>query len=491
MRDDYYQGKPLRIGNEPQLLIDDEMIEDRWNLQRVLIQPEKYPRNPVLLPDQPWEGDSVQMPHVLWDEGRYRMWYLASAPRSADGDLPHLMLCYAESNDGLNWKKPLLDVFKHPKFGRTNIVYTGGHGKGLQSNNVFFDPHDTDPQKRYKMITLESRPHGEYFATGINIVTSPDGLHWTLQGDHHLVDYHSDCYNHIAYDPKHRRWLLYGRPMFFMTMSGVRNRVKMPDGTMVNRHTRRKVFVSISEDLEQWSYPRIVMYPDELDMSDYDDCHVFRYGDRFLMLYSAMEDTKDYAEEVRLASSPDGLRWERFFTREPFIPRGPEGGWDGGMIYQPSAPVFKDDKMLIYYSAAPNPQAIGSVMRGIGAAINWRDRFVEQRAGNIGGYLVTREFLLEGNRLRLNCGMKSQVYKDHGTRVEIFRHPPPNGHDAFRPVHEGFSLDDCDPVKYSAGTDHLVTWNQSPDLSGLAGRPVYLRFEIQNMGLYSFHITSE
>ncbi len=491
MNDDYYEGRPLRIGNEPQLLIDDEMIEDRWNLQRVLVQPQKFVRNPVLLPDQPWEDESVQAPHVLWDKDRYRMWYLARTSGNNDTNLPHMMLCYAESSDGLTWEKPLLDVFKHPRFGKTNIVYTGGHGQGLQSNNVFLDPNETDPQKQYKMITLESRPGPEHYTTGINIVTSPDGLNWTLQGDSHVLDYHSDCYNHIAYDPKHNRWLLYGRPMFLMTVSGVRNRVRAPDGTSVNRHTRRKVFVSTSKDLEQWSYPRIVMYPDELDMSDYDDCHVFRYGDRFLMLYSAMEETKDYEEEIRLASSRDGLRWQPFFTREPYIPRGREGDWDGGMVYMPSAPVFKHDKMLTYYSAGPNPQAIRSVMRGIGVAINWRDHFVEQRAGNNSGYLVTREFVLEGNRLRLNCGMKSQPYKDHGIRVEIIRHPPTNGHYGFKPVYEGFSFDDCDRVQWPGNTGTLVTWNRSADLSALAGKPVYLRFEIQNMGLFSFQITGE
>jgi hypothetical protein len=36
-----------------------------------------------------------------------------------------------------------------------------------------------------------------------------------------------------------------------------------------------------------------------------------------------------------------------------------------------------------------------------------------------------------------------------------------------------------------------VTWNGSADISELAGKPVYLRFEIVNMGLFSFKITQE
>ncbi len=36
-----------------------------------------------------------------------------------------------------------------------------------------------------------------------------------------------------------------------------------------------------------------------------------------------------------------------------------------------------------------------------------------------------------------------------------------------------------------------VTWNGSPDLSALLGKPVYLRFEIINMGLFAFRVTQE
>ena len=52
----------------------------------------------------------------------------------------------------------------------------------------------------------------------------------------------------------------------------------------------------------------------------------------------------------------------------------------------------------------------------------------------------------------------------------------------------GFSLDDSDELRGTT-TDMPVTWNGSPDLSALAGKPVYLRFEIINMGLFSFRVT--
>ena len=39
------------------MLLDDYMVGDRWGRERVLHQPDKFLRNPVLLKDKPWEGD--------------------------------------------------------------------------------------------------------------------------------------------------------------------------------------------------------------------------------------------------------------------------------------------------------------------------------------------------------------------------------------------------------------------------------------------------
>ena len=54
----------------------------------------------------------------------------------------------------------------------------------------------------------------------------------------------------------------------------------------------------------------------------------------------------------------------------------------------------------------------------------------------------------------------------------------------------GFSLEDSDALR-GTRIDMPVTWNGSPDLSALVGKPVYLRFEIINMGLFSFRVTQE
>lgn len=350
---------------------------------------------------------------------------------------------------------------------------------------MFRDADDPDPERRYKMICLERRPD-DGRGTCVNLVCSPDGLRWKLVGDRHILDYHSDCFNHVVRDPVSRRWLLYCRPIH-MSASGRRT----PAGQVGSRHMRRRVAVMISEDFENWSYPRTVMYPDERDTPDYDSVGVFPYAGQLLMLYAAMEGEETGTNEARLASSRDGLYWERFHTREPFLPRGREGEWDAGQVIADSAPVGQGEDLLIYYSGFTRPQYEPSRNGGVGLARMKVDHFVEQRAGDRPGFLLTREFLLEGNRLHLNTIMRGLNYREIGVRVEIARRPELGGHlGELDQAYEGFRLEECDPIR-GTRPENPVTWWGSDDLSALRGQPVYLRFEIRNMGLFSFHVTDE
>src|SRR5688572_5054716 len=298
---DYYTGSPLKIGNETQLLIDDTIVEDRWRLTRVLHHPDKFLRNPVLLRDKPWESDSVQGPHVIWDEeyGKYRMWYLCfnnSTYFYGSGACQYM--AYAESDDGFNWEKPLFDHCPYGSYKKTNIVYYGTHDQGtyygydkwpvgtpytrLQNANksqVFRDAREPDPARRYKMISTEGRPRPELreVHTGVQLVTSADGIHWKLDGERPLLDHSSDCNNHAVYDEKNRRWLMVCRPPVYHSGRG--------HGL---RNIRRRVAMMTSENFRDWTYPRVVMYPDEYDTPDYDHVMVFPYGNVYLMLYGAM-----------------------------------------------------------------------------------------------------------------------------------------------------------------------------------------------------------
>jgi len=489
MQDSYFTGQPLRIGTTRQLLLDDTIVEDRWKLERVLQPPIKHPATPVLKCDKPWEGATIYGANVIWDEERslYRMWYGSYSNRALhEGDPWLYYIAYAESDDGIHWEKPLMDICPRGEHKRTNIVYTGTHMQGspdcprhrIQIGHVFKDRTDPDPERRYKMIALQGRPNANtgFAHSGIELAVSPDGLHWGLAGEQAILDYHSDCENHVVRDEDNDRWLLYCRPTVYSSGRS---------GEGANRHHRRRVAVMVSPDLAEWSYPRTVFYPDELDCPDFDHTRAFRYGNGYIMLYGAMEGDTTGCNEVRLASSADGFRWEPYRTREPFIARGTAGSWDAGSVRPTCPPVPCGDDLLVYYSAATVGQhETGPLMTGIGVAVMQPDRFVEQRAGDETGYLLTREFLLEGSHLVVNA-LGRTVGSPPTLRVELLRHAPMGGHDGFTEAFEGFTLDDCDPI-HGAGVNLTVKWQGREDLSELRSRGVYIRFELTNMGLYSF-----
>jgi len=500
--DSYYRGEPLRIGEELQLLIDDTIIEDRWRLTRVMHSPDKFPRNPVLLADKPWESDMAFAPSVLWDEerGKYRMWYdCFSLSAYYYGAGAQGYVCYAESDDGYNWEKPLFDHCPFGRYTKTNIVYYGTWDQGawygstdpelkrrriqvVDKSQLFRDDDDPDPDRRYKMITIEGRPMPQFNEVhcGVNMACSPDGIHWHLDGNHAILDYCSDCLNHVVYNEREKLWMLFCRPTVYSSGRSTNN-----------RHHRRRVALMTSPDFVNWSYPRVVCYPDEYDLPDYDHNRVFHHGNLYIMFYGAMEDDTTGRWELRLATSADGVRWERFHTRETYLGRGPAGAWDAGGILPHGVPVPQGEKLLLYYSGTSiGQEEQGTYTGGVGLALIKKDRFVEQRARGETGFLLTKEFILEGNTLHVNCEQKKGPYNDPRLRVEIVRHPVIGKHWEFNEVYEGFGLDDCDPIAFDH-TDAAVTWKGSRDLTALAGKPVYLRFELHDMGLYSFRIVKE
>ena len=93
------------------LAIDDHSLPLRRHLAYYLTKPDVR-KEPVLAPslENPKAADHMVAQFygtVLYDEGRYRMWYYAMnefLPR------PHetSMVCYAESDDGISWTKPSL-----------------------------------------------------------------------------------------------------------------------------------------------------------------------------------------------------------------------------------------------------------------------------------------------------------------------------------------------------------------------------------------------
>jgi hypothetical protein len=457
---------------------------------------DKHVANPIVAADVPWEGMMGMCPCVLWDDkvGKYRMWYQCfnlSNYFSRKG--PSYVVAYAESEDGFRWVKPTLDGFPFGGYPRTNIVSTGRGGRRASAMQVFLNPDQSDAARRFVMI---------YIGAGtVDLAYSPDGLHWSIV-EEPLFRYHSDCPNHLLWVPERRLWYAYVRPS--VRPNGMS---ALPEG---NRHTGRRLALSTSPDLKTWSMPRTILYPDERDEPDYDSVFVFRRHGLFFgyigQLFqeqgnpqaardAATDDSDPLGSssqaETYLATSRDGLHWERTWDRKPFVPRGPAGAFDQGNAKTgTSAPVEVGEEMLIYYNGCPYGQSRWDRHGAVGVARLRRDRFIGQTAGEQTGYLLTRQFVLEGSALELNCTALPVPYQrdGDGIRVAVLEAPDFKTRETqWEKAVPGFTLADCDNIITDA-LAHRVTWKGKSDLSALRGRPIYLRFQMKTATLYSFRI---
>ena len=147
--------------------------------------------------------------------------------------------------------------------------------------------------------------------------------------------------------------------------------------------------------------------------------------------------------------------------------------------------------LLIYYYASPTGQGSWVAETGVGVARLRRDRFIGQWAGDQTGYLLTRQFVLEGTKLKINCSSVPGPYQKDtdGIRVAIVEAPDFKTRDTmWEKAVPGYTLEDSDNI-VTDNTAHTVTWKGKSDLSALKGKAIYLRFQMKKAGLYTFQVT--
>jgi hypothetical protein len=179
-------------------------------------------------------------------------------------------------------------------------------------------------------------------------------------------------------------------------------------------------------------------------------------------------------------ASRDGLqfkRWNEAFLR-PGIER--EGTWQYGQQYIAWHAVETKSKL----PSAPNELSLyagESYWTGNSSALRRYtlrlDGFVSVSAPASGGELLTKPLTFTGNELRLNFSSSAAG----GIQVEI--------QDLEGKAEPNFSLSDCQPV-FGDSLDRTVTWKAGRNVDSLAGKPVRLRFRIEDADLFALRFAS-
>ena len=460
MEEDIREGVIFLKEGQRQLFLDDYNIEERSGLTRTMHQPQK--KGAVIRPN--WlEGEtSLQTRSApLWDplEKVYKLWLI-------DGT-------YRTSPDGLHW-------VPGPE-GDTGV------------SEVFFDPLDPDPERRYKSFHPK------------RLAVSPDGRNWTVLRASFANA--SDEWN-FSLDLENRIYVA------TIKMGG-------PYG--------RAVYLTTSKSFDNWSTPELIFHADALDQElgrdsieerfadeslltppwndpsvynvDTYNMGVFRYESVYLgtpAMFHAVAPVPNYPNTdgfhlIQLALSRDLKTWTRLGDRQPFI--GPSkrdsGAYDLTQLIGPSRAILRGDELWFYYTGIKYRGAgliyVGTFPSGewihrpgadvdtgaICLAVLRRDGFISLDAGDSEAVLLTKPLVWRGSNLWVNVSTQAG-----DVRVEVLDE---NG-DLLR---EGLSSARSMPVVRD-GIRLPVVWQDEHDLADLGQKLVRLRFFVRDAELYSF-----
>lgn len=474
------------IGSRRELFVDDYLVgEVKGEARQRMHHP--VPREIALTHDQPWEGTGSGYHSVFMDEGRYRMyykaWHLDVRPGKLTTNRHPLFCCYAESDDGVQWRKPDLGMHDFEGSTENNIVMTSGPVGDLNVDAghpaVFKDENPNAPKSaKYKAIFRSSKPNG------LHPFQSPDGVHWSPMTDKPILSGLGafDSQNLAFWDPNIGKYRAYWR---------------------IFSAGNRAIRTATSEDLIHWEPHQDLTYvdspPEQLYTNQIKPYHraphillgfPARYVDRgwspSMKLLPETEHREMRASSVRrygtaitdalLMASRDGVEFTRW--NEAFLKPGPErpGTWHYGHQYigwhlvqtKSQTPGGADELSL--YATESYWTGKGSALRRYTMRL---DGFVSLHGSARGGEVVTKPIKFKGRELSLNFATSAAG----SLRVEIQNK---NGE-----AIDGFSLEDCEPL-FGDTIERGVRWKTDADLASLAGEPVRLRFELRDADLFSF-----
>jgi hypothetical protein len=452
-------GSPVQLGSRRELFVDGLLI-DRLSGKASLRLARPHDEGIAIPFDRPWEGAFCGYVTVLRDGDLYRAYYRGLPMARADGSNSETTCC-AESRDGIHWTKPNLGLFEVEGSRDNNVILAG-----LAPFSHNFSPLvDTRPgvnaDERWKALAGTSK-------TGLAAFVSADGLRWRKLREAPVITGGAFDSQNIAFWSESEQCYV----SYFRTFKeGVR------------RITR-----TTSADFLTWSEPGLM-----------------EYGDKPIEhLYTNQTGPYFRAPQLYVATAARFLPGRKVITAEQARAIKVDPGYfgdcsdgilmttRGGNQYDRS---FMDGFIrpgvgLENWVSRTNYPALGIVPTGMAemsvyANQNYgqpsahlrryslrTDGFVAVNAPYEGGELLTKPLVFSGKELAVNFATSAAG----SVRVEI--------QDAGGSPRNGFTLADSLET-IGNELDRVIHWKSGTDVGALAGKPVRLRFVLQDADIYS------
>jgi hypothetical protein len=476
-------AEPIRIGSRLEPMVDDYLIDTIKDAKLALHQPAF--REVVMRHDVPWEGN-ISISHIIFQDGPlYRMYYRGGRYLPGKFDASKLdkkyfeaQLCYAESDDGIHWRRPELGLVEFNGSKKNNILWSAKDTtrlwnlpesvakttwtNGMSINcSIFKDANpDCPADARYKML-------GGYGACAFK---SPDGIHFTAMSQEVVIpvtlENHFDSQTTAYWDSVGKRYVSFHR---------------------ATRNKLRDIVTNTSTDFLHWSKPVYLEYTG----APVEELYTNQIAPYFRAPHILMGFPKRYAERRKAVdggkveweavsdgvfmTSRDGLRFHRWgealirpgLQAERWVNRNNYIG-DGIVVTRSADPGMPDELSIYSVEGYWSPDNTCRLRRHTIRI----DGFVSVQAPRSGGELLTKPIIFEGKNLVMNYSTSAAG----SVSVEL---QTIEG----KPV-DGFALADCGEI-YGDQLERVVAWKGNSDLGKLAGTSVRLHFVMKDADLYS------
>jgi hypothetical protein len=427
----------MQIGSRLELFIDHYLIDRLDGLRLKMHPPRQVPLSP-----SPVRGYYMT---VLRDGDIYRAYYRDHACASGglgDDGSPGEITCYAESQDGHIWQHPQLGIHEVESPDGKNVILDAAPFS--HNFSPFLDTRPgVPPSERFKALAGTQDGNGG----GLFAFVSDDGIQWRRRGNKAVITSKErafDSQNVAFWSQAENCYVCYYRTWH------------TPHGEL------RTISRTTSQDFLQWSAP-VAMNPNVAGEHLYtNNTHpYFRAPHIYVVLPTRFLPERGNSTDVMLMTSRCGSRFERPFM-EAFMRPGLEPDrWGNRANYValnvvPTGPA----EMSVYHA----PSGCRYVLR--------IDGFTSLHADYAGGEMISRVFTFSGRELSIN-------YSTSAAGMMCVEIQSPEGQ-----ALPNYRLADCMPL-VGDEIESVVRWRHGTDVSHLSGKPVRLRYVLQDADLFS------
>ena len=478
-----------------QLFIDDYIIDEMHGVTKVLNQPVKHPKNPLAVPDLPWEkngfyanGSAIYDPEARLFKIWVHIW------KHQDDELAATvgLYGYLTSTDGVQWRKPIINRGE-----KSNRVLPPLGTNSFSGQGIMKDPIEKDPARRFKMIYTENadKKPGEFQTSA---AYSPDGVVWKVEPKNPLIPF-GDSQNAPLWDAVRQSYVAYVRT----GPPNVRGIARIESRDFVHWSPKVTVFRPGEDKIDQ---PFRSM-PYGMKVMPYAGCFIGLINTYHWETLGPIPKDKLWQDKVnvQLAFSRNGIMWNRvgpsgaiphadlhkdldwesIAKNQVFLQYGKhKKEWDWGQLYSYHAPIVHNNKIWIYYTGLGSRHWSNyhgddrPPKSGIGLATLRLDGFVSVQpvSDRKTGTLTTRPFVFLGNDIQINADANGG-----SVRVEVLNA-------SGQPI-KGFSAAENRPLSNDQ-VRHSLSWNENQNCAPLNGRQIRLKFYLDKSKLFSFTPTN-